>query len=212
MSIANINEWFVFDAGAVDKKTCNKIKRLARNNWEESSVDTQVGITDEERTTGKKRDYKPEPKVRISDIAWCNEQWIYDIIFPYMNRAKEEAGWRYHIKAAESMQITRYKKGGFYNFHHDGYGDHLSAYNNPQNAFMHGHVRKISMSIILNGNFEGGAFEFASYNKEKCVITPIEAEAGSVIVFPSAMEHRVAPITKGVRYSLVVWFVGPPFV
>ena len=201
-----------FDAGAVDKKTCNKIKRLAKDNWEESWVDTKKDITDEERTTGKKTDYKSNAKIRISDVAWCSDQWVYDTIWPWMQRANDEAGWKYHIKAAESMQITRYKKGGFYTLHHDGYGDHLSAYKNPTNAFMDGHVRKLSMSVMLNDNFDGGALEFASYSKEKCNITPIEAEAGSVIVFPSAMEHRVAPITKGVRYSLVAWFVGPPFV
>ena len=115
-------------------------------------------------------------------------------------------------KQQSLAQITRYKKGGFYNFHRDGSGDHLSAYNNPQNAFMHGHVRKLSMSVMLNDNFDGGAFEFAAYSKEECVVTPIEATAGSVIVFPSSMEHRVAPVTKGIRYSLVTWFVGPPFV
>ena len=32
---------------------------------------------------------------------------------------------------------------------------------------MHGHVRKLSMSVILNDNFDGGAFEFASYAKEE---------------------------------------------
>ena len=35
---------------------------------------------------------------------------------------------------------------------------------------------------------------------------------GSIIVFPSFINHRVAPVTKGTRYSLVAWFVGPPFV
>ena len=206
------NEWFVFEAGAVDKKTCNKIKRWASKKWETSAVDTAKGTTDEERKTGRKGDYKPDPKTRISDVAWCNDQWLYDVIWPFMVRANEEAGWRYQIKAAESCQITRYKKGGFYSFHRDGNGDHLSAYNNPQNAFMHGYVRKLSMSVMLNDNFDGGAFEFASYGKEECNVSPIEASAGSVIVFPSAMEHRVAPITKGIRYSVVCWFVGPPFV
>ena len=129
-----------------------------------------------------------------------------------MMEANKTAGWNLNIKAAESMQITRYKKGGFYAFHQDGKADHLSVYDHPGNSFMHGHVRKISMSIILNDNFEGGAFEFASYNKEKCEITPIEAKAGDIIFFPSGMEHRVAPVTKGVRYSLVNWFVGPPVV
>ena len=206
------NEWFVFDGGTVDTKTCNKIKKHASKKWESSSVDTSKETTDEERKTGKKGDYKPDPKQRISDVAWTNDQWLYDIIWPFMERANDEAGWKYNIKAAESAQITRYKKGGFYKFHQDGNGDHLSAYNNPTNAFMHGHVRKLSMSVMLNDNFDGGAFEFASYAKEECTITPVEATAGSVIVFPSIMEHRVAPITKGTRYSLVCWFVGPPFV
>ena len=129
-----------------------------------------------------------------------------------MYEANKKAGWNFNMKAAESMQITRYKKGGFYAFHKDGQADHLSAYDMPDNPFMHGHVRKISMSIILNSNFSGGAFEFASYAKEKCNITPIEAKAGDIIFFPSGMEHRVAPVTKGVRYSLVNWFVGPPVV
>ena len=208
----NTNEWFAFRADSIDKKTCKKIRRWASKKWEESAVDTQKEITDEERITGKKGDFKPDPKSRISDVAWCREQWLYDLIWPFMERANEDAGWRYHIKAAESNQITRYKMGGFYDLHSDGRGDHLSAYNNPTNAFMHGHVRKLSMSVILNDNFEGGAFEFASYGKEECTVTAIEPEAGAVIVFPSAMEHRVTPVTKGIRYSVVTWFVGPPFV
>ena len=211
MSLYFTNEWYIFN-GEVDKQTCNKIKKLAQGNWEESSVDTSKEVTDEERRTGKKGEYKPDYKVRISDVFWTNEQWVYDLTFPYMYEANKKAGWNLSIKAAESMQITRYKKGGFYAFHKDGNADHLSVYDKPGNSFMHGHVRKISMSIILNDNFEGGAFEFASYAKEKCNITPIEANAGDIIFFTSGMEHRVAPVTKGVRYSLVNWFIGPPVV
>ena len=212
MTINTVNEWFVFGAGTVDKKTCNEIKKLGQGKWEESAIDNAKGATDEERKTGKKGDYGPNTKLRMSTVAWVTDQWIYDLIWPFMQQANTDAGWKYQIKAAESNQVTRYKKGGFYNFHTDGLGDHLSAYNRPENTFMHGHVRKLSMSVILNGNFQGGAFEFASYDKEKCTITPIEATAGSVIVFPSSMEHRVAPVTKGIRYSLVTWFLGPPFV
>ena len=205
------NEWYVYPT-AIDKKTCNKIKRWASKKWEPASVDISQITTDEERVTGHKHDFKTDSKIRISDIAWCNEQWMYDLIWPYMQEANQRAGWRYDIKAAESCQITRYRKGGFYNFHRDGSGDHLSAYNSPDNSFLHGMVRKLSMSVILNDNFDGCAFEFASYGKEKCIITPVKATAGSVIVFPSSMEHRVASVTKGIRYSVVCWFVGPPFV
>ena len=207
-----VNEWFIFEDGAIDTKTCKKIRRWASKKWEVSAVDTKKGTTAEERKKGREGDYKPDPKTRISDIAWCNEQWLYDLIWPYMQQANDEAGWKYDIRGAESCQITRYRKGGFYSFHRDGNGDHLSTHNYPGNDYLHNHVRKLSMSVILNDNFDGGEFEFASYGKEKCEITPVKAMAGSVIVFPSSMEHRVAPVIKGIRYSVVVWFLGPPFV
>ena len=208
----NTNEWYIFDRGTIDKKTRNKIKKWASNKWEVSKVDTSGDITAEERITGKKKVHESSPTERISEVAWCDDQWVYDFVWPYMEQGNHDAGWGYDIKAAEPTQITRYKKGGFYEFHGDGLGDYLSAYDSSHNDFLRGHVRKLSMSVILNGNFEGGEFEFASYSKTQCNITPIPAEAGSIILFPSSMEHRVTPVTKGTRYSLVVWFLGPPFV
>ena len=40
----------------------------------------------------------------------------------------------------------------------------------------------------------------------------VDNKTGSIIIFPSYMEHRIKPVTKGTRYSLVIWFLGPPFV
>jgi len=207
----SVNEWFYFTKG-LDQKICNKIRHAAKGNWEQSAVDTKKGITETERTTGAKKQDDIDKKIRISDVAWTSEQWIYDTIWPWMERANKQAGWKYDITGAEDMQITRYKKGGFYCFHRDGKGDHLSAYDIPDKEFMHGNVRKLSMTVLLNDNYEGGEFQFATYNKEKCEISAPEFnKIGSIVVFPSGMEHRVAPVTKGIRYSLVVWFVGPPF-
>jgi len=205
------NEWFYF-IGALDKNTCNKIRNVAKGKWAKSEIDTNKSITDEERITGAKPIYGTDKKERISDIVWTQEQWIYNTIWPYMEGANERAGWKYDIRFAESMQITRYKKGGFYYFHKDGPGDHLSAYDEPDNEFKHGHVRKLSMTVLLNDNYEGGEFQFAEYKQEKCkIITPEFNKIGSIVVFPSDMEHRVAPVTKGIRHSLVTWFLGPPF-
>ena len=205
------NEWYIFHE-VIDKKTCNKIKRLAHS-WEDASVDTQKETTDEERLTGRKGDFKTKSTIRTSDVCWVKDQWVYNVIWPYMLEANHAAGWRFHIKAAESLQITRYKKGGFYNFHRDGMGDHLSVNNETDNPFLYGNVRKLSMTLLLNDTYEGGEFQLSSYGKQECTITvPKFNLIGSIIVFPSGMEHRVAPITKGLRYSLVAWFVGPPFV
>ena len=206
------NVWIYFKTG-LDKKTCNKIRNSAKGKWKESAVNTKTAEpTDEERISGEKLIYDTNKKVRISDVVWTSDQWIYDTIWPYMQEANERAGWKYDIRFAESMQITRYKKGGFYGFHKDGSGDHLSAYNQPDNKFIHGHVRKLSMTVLLNSNYEGGEFQFATYSKEKCKIeTPEFNKTGMIIVFASDVEHRVAPVTKGIRYSLVTWFLGPPF-
>jgi len=208
----SINE-YVCILGALDKKTCNKIRNLAKGKWEESGVDTKKDITNEERITGTKPIPGIDKKVRISDVAWTADQWIYDTIWPFLSEANENAGWKYDIRGAEPMQITRYKKGGFYYFHRDGMGDHLSAYDLPDNECFHGNVRKLSMTVLLNDNYEGGEFQFATLHQEKCEIhTPEFNKIGSIVVFPSGVEHGVAPVTKGIRYSLVTWFLGPPFI
>ena len=126
-----------------------------------------------------------------------------------MLSANENAGWKYNIVAAESCQITRYTKDGFYNWHQDGIGSHPETFNRPGDKFLHGNTRKLSMSIVLNDEYEGGDFEIFNLIPESEVP---RLQEGSIIVFPSFMEHRVTPVTKGTRYSLVAWFVGPPFV
>jgi len=212
-----INEWYSFTS-SIDKSICNRIKKLAHNKWKDASIQLEPGdvgreFTEEERKIGIARNPGIDKKIRISEIVWIDNQWVYEIIRPYMEIANNEAGWKYDINAVESMQITKYKKGGYYSFHVDGRGDHLSTFNDPDNKIKHGNVRKLSMTLLLNDKYEGGEFQFASYGREKCTIsTPEFNTMGSVIVFPSGMEHRVAPVIKGVRYSLVVWFMGPPFV
>ena len=207
----SVNQWFTFTKG-LDKNTCNKIRNLAKGKWEKPSINVKKGITDEERITGAKLIQGENKNVRISDIAWISDQWVYETVGSWMKGANELAGWKYDIRGAEGMQITRYKKGGFYGFHRDGKSDHLSAYDEPNNKFIHGYVRKLSMSVLLNDNYEGGEFQFGETNQKTRKIETTELnKTGSIIVFPSDMEHRVTPVTKGIRYSLVVWFLGPPF-
>jgi len=175
-------------------ETCQKLIALGKGKWKRGIVNSQNS------------DKKTLDKIRKSDVIWVTQQWVYDLIWKYMLTANEQAGWNYNIVAAESCQVTRYTKEGFYTWHKDGTGSHKEMHNIPGNEFLHGNARKLSMSILLNSDFEGGDFEiFSSYKTPKF-------EEGSIIVFPSFIAHRVAPITKGVRYSLVTWFLGPPFI
>ena len=64
------------------------------------------------------------------------------------------------------------------------------------------------MSILLNDDYEGGGFKFTGD-----IGNPIGGNGtkGTVIVFPSYHSHSVEKVTKGIRYSLVVWFLGKGF-
>ena len=85
-------------------------------------------------------------------------------------------------------------------------GSHNDIYLDQPQSNLNGNTRKLSMSVILNSEFEGGNLEIGGGHLQ----TPSFGE-GSIIVFPSYTPHRVTPVTKGIRYSLVSWFVGPPF-
>jgi len=176
---------------------CQKLINLGEGKWTKAEV--------------KGNDSPEKEGMRKSDIVWITDQWVYDLIWEYMLGANESAGWNYNILAAESCQITRYTKDGYYSWHRDGMGSHKEVFNMPDNKFLHNNTRKLSMSIVLNSDFEGGDFEISGAQRYLKEGTP-KLEEGSIIVFPSFLEHRVAPVTKGTRYSLVTWFMGPPYV
>ena len=163
-------------------EVCQKLINLGHGNWNSAAVVDKSIVG-----------------ARKSDIVWTKEQWVYDLITRYMFTANEQAGWKYNIVAAEDCQVTRYTKDGFYGWHIDGMGSHSELQDD-------GNTRKLSMSIILNSDYEGGDFEMRGLDNQ----VP-RLEEGSIIVFPSFLDHRVVPVTKGIRYSLVAWFVGPPF-
>ena len=189
------NDYYYFTE-ALDKKTCDKIIKAGIEDFDEAVV-------------GNPGEEALDKKIRRSKVTWTSEQWIYDLIWPYLQEANDLAGWRYDITGAEGTQIGKYEEGGFYSFHMDGKSDNFSVYNTPENKFKHGNVRKLSLSLLLNDDYEGGNLQFAKANEE--VHTPDFNKLGSVILFPSFMMHRVQPVTKGTRYSLVSWFLGPPF-
>jgi len=184
----------------IDSDTCKRIISIAENKWETAS------------TQGKTAN-----KVRKTKIYWTTEKWLYDLVFDYMNAANINAGWNFEIDSAESMQIGKYGRGCFYETHIDGNGTTL--YNDPENKFKHGKTRKLSMTVLLNEGYEGGELNFTNdtaglnFTNDTGADSIISGKGtkGSVIVFPSYHCHSVEKITKGTRYSLVVWFLGKGF-
>ena len=201
------NEWHMIP-NAIDEKTCKKIIALGKSKFAPGLTNVHMG---------KKEDTEVilesglDQSTRKSDVVFMrNIKWISDAIVPHLASANEAAGWKYDIIGIEALQLTRYKKGGFYSWHSDGKGCHMSS--NTYGGDPNKYVRKLSMTVLLNDNYTGGEFEFCSYGLQMHHhTTPEMGGTGSIVIFPSYMEHRVAPVTKGIRYSLVAWFLGPPF-
>jgi hypothetical protein len=103
--------------------------------------------------------------------------------------------WKYHITHSNQSEFLMYDVKGKYETHVDTFHAHSNE------------TRKLTILVFLNDDFEGGKFYIQnSHEKLYPQQTP-----GTVLVFPSFMPHGVEPITKGIRYSIVTWMVGPYF-
>lgn len=139
--------------------------------------------------------------LRDSDVVFMEQPWIKNIATPYVHQANKLAGWNFDLTYPENLQFTIYQKKQFYDWHVDSF----------EEPDVDNSIRKLSMSIVLSDrkDYTGGEF-FFNINRKQFECKEIR-EQGSIVVFPSHIEHMVKPVTKGNRYSLVLWHRGPPF-
>jgi PKHD-type hydroxylase len=196
------NHYWLFDK-ALDEKSCNKI------------IQEGLSKKKEKAKVGEDIVKKENLKLRVSNITWLEQHWIYDLIFPFLNTANVNAGWNYQYDWAEACQFTVYEKNHHYNWHCDSFEEPYPIDHKFEN--FRGKTRKLSMSICLSNedDFSGGDFQFDYRNRSdgKPNIDTVKEirNKGSILVFPSNIYHRVTPVKKGTRHSLVVWFLGQPF-
>ena len=140
-----------------------------------------------------------DTKTRTSHISWIPfkkmPEMYKDIEKIMMATNGNHFGFE-GMKITELAQYTEYPKGGFYDWHVDNYDNCLHA---PP-------VRKRSMTCLLSpdNEFEGGDLELIKEGQA------VKLKQGQAAFFASFIRHRVAPVTKGIRRSLVMWFGGPP--
>lgn len=150
-------------------------------------------------------------KIRNCKIAGLSEPWIYTLLNPFIHASNEQAGWNFHWDWNEAVQIILYKKGGHYDWHTDQ--KHAPIESSDIN--FHHKVRKLSLTLQLSDSsaYEGGNLEFRWLRDGKVVTKTLTGarEKGTIIIFPSFIWHRVTPVTKGERISLVNWSLGRPF-
>jgi len=141
-----------------------------------------------------------DTKTRLSHISWIPFQVLPEMYKTLERVMKQTNGNHFGFEGmqiTEPAQFTEYSNGGFYDWHIDS---DINCVNEPP-------VRKISMTCLLSNEneFEGGGLELMSEGKFA------RPKQGHAIFFASFIRHRVVPVTKGTRRSLVMWFGGTPF-
>ena len=210
----NISNYYWYFKSAIPPKICDDIIKYGLTQAE--TMARTGGYGDKELTKDQVRDMK---RKRNSDLVWLNDPWIYKELHPYIHQANKNAGWNYEWDRSESCQFTKYKLNQYYDWHCDGWNQPYKREDktDPDN----GKIRKLSMTCQLTdgSEYEGGEleFDFRNYDPHMREESKHLRQAkeilskGSIIVFPSFVWHRVKPVTKGTRYSLVMWNLGYPF-
>lgn len=139
--------------------------------------------------------------IRKSKVAWINNNtrtnWLYDRM-AFIARQLNGQFFDFDLYGfIEDFQYTVYGEGG------DHYTWHMDKGKNTTSP------RKLSLVLQLSdpSEYEGGDLEIFTGTQT----TILEKKRGIIHAFPSFVMHRVTPITRGVRKTLVVWVSGPKF-
>lgn len=138
--------------------------------------------------------------IRDSFVSWLfpNEvtSWVFERLQTVVT-GMNDAFYRFDLDGFfQGLQFTKYSAPGQHYTWHIDRGSTVG-------------VRKLSLSLQLSdpNEYEGGDLQFKFGEDEQTA----SRERGMMTIFPSWTLHRVTPVTKGTRYSLVAWVSGPPF-
>jgi PKHD-type hydroxylase len=136
------------------------------------------------------RGVNDDASLRRTEIRWLMyEQYapIHHEMIRAVSAVQLTFGIRDPVRIERGVQLATYHKGDHYGWHVDGRpGDKTR--------------RALSISVLLTDDFKGGRLDFRTPG------APQLKKPGDIVIFNSDEWHRVAPVTDGVRESLVVWF------
>lgn len=126
-----------------------------------------------------------------------SHHWFDAYLIQAALAGNQDCGWDFYVTDNENIQYAEYGPEQHYNWHVDVFP--LSGM--PMD-------RKLTVVCLLNdpAEFTGGEFQIRLYSEYTAPLVK-----GSVIAFPSFLEHRVVPVTSGVRKSATMWLRGPRF-
>ena len=123
--------------------------------------------------------------------------WLSYIMHGVAREGNFACKWHFDITGQENIQFAEYGPDQHYDWHVD-----VFPLGNQ------GLDRKVSVVCLLSepSEFEGGNLEVKLYSEYKAPL-----KKGTIIAFPSILQHRVTPVISGLRRSATIWMNGPRF-
>lgn len=181
------NVWEVWSS-AFNETECDEISARAESY---AATEATIGFSDTLRS---------DSEYRSSIVRWLDvyaERGLVDRLMQFV-LSSNRTNFGVAVEAPFEVQFTEYRatNNGHYDWHQDVWLESPRPY-----------ARKLSVVVQLSApnEYEGGEFEFFG------IENPGETFMlrGSMLIFPSFLQHRVLPVTKGIRRSLVTWVEGP---
>ena len=171
------------------------IRELGDGLLAERPIAARVGFNEASRV---------DPAKRHAVVQWLpfptatnGTAWIYEMCADVIQQANG-LHWRYDVTDFyDQLHYVCYAApSDHFTWHRDSGDD----WRRPQ--------RKLAFSLLLSdpSEYEGGAFQVNDGAEHTVAAT----EAGTFIIFPASMLHRVLPVTRGARRALIGWAAGPP--
>ena len=146
-----------------------------------------------------------QTKKRNNHVSFVEDEdnTMRDMLWGFIRHANEQF-FNYDLSFFQTLKFSRYRRGEYYGWHQDSVTKDKKE------------TRKLSLSfnITPHDNYDGGYLEFYNGGDRSFNLKLREKmkTVGSVVVFDSRDWHRVTPVTRGIRYSIVCWTIGPKFV
>lgn len=172
----------------VETEPCFTAEECARIIAEGIALPMQAG-----EATGR----ETAPEARKSTVSFFPTDqryaWMVERIAKVVLDLNQKT-WNFELARSDRLQFSAYGEGQYYDWHID-----LGARGTLA-------LRKLSISVQLNdaSEYDGGELEISLGPVNKLA----SRTRGALIIFPSYTRHRVLPVTRGTRYSLVAWFGG----
>lgn len=191
--LAHGMENFCVFSAAFTKEDCDRIKDIGELfEFKKASIGTsENSVTD--------------AVIRKTDVSWIEPEQSSDWMFSRYHEVVQRVNWdkyQMDLRQFDSFQYSKYKLDAHYDWH-------IDTHHKPRG----GMFRKLSCVLALTepDEYEGGDLLIADSGAADRA-HHLRPAKGDMVVFYSHVAHKVEPVTKGTRLTLVTWAMGPKIV